>query len=252
LFVDIFANYHDPAIAEAAVRVLRHNGVTVYVPPEQVSCGMEALSQGDVETARELAQRNLRVFAELVREGYLVVCPEPTAALALTQDYPDLVDDPDAHLVARNTVELTTYLADRQSNGQLRTDLRRFELAIGHHVPCHFKALGRAPAAPALLRLIPGIRVHEIDVGCSGMAGTFGLRAEHYETSLAAGQPLFDELRRSRIQFGVTECSSCRLQMEAGAGKRTLHPVQYLALAYGLMPDLAGRFTAPVGGLVVQ
>ena len=28
------------------------------------------------------------------------------------------------------------------------------------------------------------------------------------------------------------------MQMEDGAGKRTLHPVQYLALAYGLMPEL--------------
>ena len=26
--------------------------------------------------------------------------------------------------------------------------------------------------------------------------------------------------------------------MEEGTGKRTLHPVQYLAFAYGLMPEL--------------
>ena len=104
----------------------------------------------------------------------------------------------------------------------------------------------RAPAAPALLRLIPGLRVEEIDQGCSGMAGTYGLRAEHYETSLAAGRPMIDALSRPRVQFGTTECSSCRLQMEEGAGKRTLHPVQYLALAYGLMPELARRLLAPV------
>ena len=30
-----------------------------------------------------------------------------------------------------------------------------------------------------------------------------------------------------------TECSACRIQMEDGAGKRTLHPIQYLALGYG-------------------
>src|SRR5262249_22581808 len=42
LFVDIFANYHDPQIAEAAVRVLKHAGVAVVVPREQASCGMEA------------------------------------------------------------------------------------------------------------------------------------------------------------------------------------------------------------------
>jgi hypothetical protein len=40
--------------------------------------------------------------------------------------------------------------------------------------------------------------------------------------------------------------------MEDGAGKRTLHPVQYLALAYGLLPELAERLEAPRGDLVLQ
>jgi Fe-S oxidoreductase len=252
LFIDIFANYHDPQIAEAAVRVLRHNGVNVFVPPGQRSCGMEALAQGDVETARELARINLRVFADLAREGYRIVCTEPTAALTLRHDYLDLIDDPDAALVAGRAVELTTYLGELHARGRLRTDFRPLELPLGHHVPCHVKALGAPPAGPGLLALIPGVKVHTIDVSCSGMAGTYGLRAESYETSLAAGRPMFDELRRPRVLFGSTECSACRMQMEEGSGKRTLHPVQYLALAYGLMPELAGRLRTPVGGLVVQ
>jgi Fe-S oxidoreductase len=180
------------------------------------------------------------------------VCTEPTAALALTQDYLDLIDDPDARLIAANTVELTAYLADRHATGRLRTDFQPLNLSIGHHVPCHLKALSRAPASPALLRLIPDLRVTVVDVGCSGMAGTFGLQADHYDTSLAAGQAMFEALRRPGIQFGVTECSSCRLQMEEGTEKRTLHTVQYLALAYGLMPELESRLLTPVGGLVVQ
>jgi Fe-S oxidoreductase len=252
LFADIFANYHDPTVAEAAVRVLQHNGVRVFVPPGQSSCGMEALAQGDIETARDHARQNVRVFANLVREGFVIVCTEPTAALALTHDYLDLLDDPDVQLIAANTVELTTFLADRHARNRLRTDFHTLDLALGHHVPCHLKALGGSPAAPTLLRLIPGLRVSEIDVGCSGMAGTFGLQAVHYETSLAAGNSLFEAMRRPRIQFGTTECSSCRLQMEEGAEKRTLHPVQYMALAYGLMPELEQRLLTPVGGLVVE
>jgi Fe-S oxidoreductase len=154
--------------------------------------------------------------------------------------------------VAAHTHELTAYLAGLHARGRLRTDFLPLELSLGHHVPCHVKALGGAPAGPALLALIPGLRVHVIDVSCSGMAGTYGLRAEHYATSLAAGRPMIDELRRPRAMFGATECSGCRLQMEEGAGKRTLHPVQYLALAYGLMPELEQRLLTPVGGLVVE
>jgi Fe-S oxidoreductase len=73
------------------------------------------------------------------------------------------------------------------------------------------------------------------------MAGTFGLKRENYRTSLAAGKPMLDEMRRPRILFGSTECSTCRLQIEEGSGKRTLHPAQYLAWAYGLMPHMARR-----------
>jgi FAD/FMN-containing dehydrogenase/Fe-S oxidoreductase len=240
-FVDVFHNYNDPQVGEATVAVLQHNGLDVYVPPGQVGCGMAALACGDVETAREVAVHNLRVLADLAREGYPIVCSEPTAAIMLRHDYPNLLDDADARMVADHTIELTAYLSDLHRAGKLRTDFKPLLLSLGHHVPCHLKALGPEPAGPELLSLIPGLRVHTIDVSCSGMAGTFGLKQENYEVSLAAGRPMLDELRRPGIFFGSTECSTCRLQMEEGSGKRTLHPVQYLALAYDLMPEIAKK-----------
>jgi FAD/FMN-containing dehydrogenase/Fe-S oxidoreductase len=251
-FVDVFANYNDPLVAEAVVAVLHHNGIEVYVPPGQRGCGMAPLAYGDVEAAREVAEHNLRILANLARDGYTILCSEPTAALMLKHDYPNLVEDPDARLVAERIVEWTTFLWEIYTSGRLRTDFHRLDLAVGHHVPCHLKALGQPPAGPALLALIPGLRVHTIDVSCSGMAGTFGLKARNYETSLVAGWPMLDELNRPRSLFGSTECSTCRLQMQEGAGKRTLHPAQYLALAYGLMPEVGRRLTEPLRDLVVQ
>jgi FAD/FMN-containing dehydrogenase/Fe-S oxidoreductase len=251
-FVDVFANYNDPLIAEAVVAVLHHNGVEVYVPPNQIGCGMAPLAYGDVETARETVQHNLRLFADLAREGYPILCSEPTAALMFRQDALDLLDDSDAKLVAGQTVEATAYLWDLHQQGLLRTDFRPLELAVGHHVPCHLKALGRPPAGPALLGLIPGLRVHTIDVSCSGMAGTYGLKAANYRTSLEAGRPMLEALAGPRALFGSTECSTCRLQMEDGAGKRTLHPAQYLALAYGCLPELRKRLKKPMGELVLR
>ena len=250
-FVDVFANYNDPQLAEAVVAVLHHHGIEVYVPPGQEGCGMAPLAQGDVEAARESAQANLRVLADLAREGYPILCSEPTAALMLKQDYLLLLDDPDARLVAEHTVELTSFLWDLHLQGRLRDDFRPLPLSVGHHVPCHLKALGEPPAGPALLALIPGLQPRTIDVSCSGMAGTFGLKAENYAVSLEAGRPMLRELAQARVRFGSTECSPCRLQMEDGGGKRTLHPVQYLALAYGLMPALARCLQEPIGELVL-
>jgi Fe-S oxidoreductase len=206
-----------------------------------------------VETAREAAATNLRVLADIAREGYAIICSEPSAALMLRHDYRDIIDDPDTGLVAARTVELTGFLWELHQLGRLQTDFRWLNYSVGHHVPCHLKALGGgAPKGPDLLALIPGLRVHTIDVSCSGMAGTFGLKAENYDVARRAGAPMLQELANPEIQFGSSECSTCRLQMEDGSRKRALHPVQYLAMAYGLLPDLARRLTKPIGELVIK
>jgi FAD/FMN-containing dehydrogenase/Fe-S oxidoreductase len=249
-FVDVFANYNDPLIGEATVAVLQHNGIEVFVPARQVGCGASPLAVGDIETAREAAIRNVRAMADLVREGYRVVCSEPTAALMLSQDYLDILSDPDAAALATNICELTTYLWELHEARKLRTDFRRLDLTLGHHVPCHLKALRGPVAGPELLKLIPGLNVRTIDLSCSGMAGTWGLKAVNYETSLAAGRRMLDEVNRPGVLFGSSECSACRMQMQEGSGKRALHPVQYLAHAYGLLPEIGAKLKRPLGKLV--
>ena len=78
------------------------------------------------------------------------------------------------------------------------------------------------------------------------------MKTANYQISHLAGQAMLTELRRPQNLFGSTECSSCRLQMEDGTGKRTLHPVQYLALAYGLIPEVADRLREPMLDLVLR
>jgi Fe-S oxidoreductase len=249
-FVDTFANRFDPAVAEATVAVLRHNGVPVHVPSRQRGCGVTALAHGDIETARERLIHNVRRLADCARNGDTIVCSEPTAALFFRLDALCLLDDADVRLVAERTVEITAFLWSLHEQGQLRTDFQPLELSIGHHVPCHIKALGLGVHGPSLLSLIPGLAVDKIDVSCSGMAGTYGLNAKNLPTSLAAGRPMLDELSLPKYGHGSSECSACRLQMQEGTRKRVLHPVQYLALAYGLMPSLADKLRRPFRGRV--
>lgn len=244
-FVDVFANYNDPDIAEATVAVLHHLGFEVYVPPQQVGCGMSPLACGDAETARNLARRNLNHLADLARLGFPILCSEPTAAVMLRQDYLDLIGDLDARLVANQTVELTTFLWRLHQEGKLRGDLRPLPCRVGHHVPCHLKALGQGVHGPSLLSLIPELQAVTVDLSCSGMAGTFGFHEANFKTSLAAGKPMLDRLRRDDLHLGSSECSACRLQMDQGARKPILHPVQFLAMAYGLQPRLARQLGFP-------
>ena len=244
-FVDVFANHFDQELAEAVVAVLRQAGVNVFVPPRQRDSGMPALVAGDVEHARELALANLRVLGNAVRDGYAVVCSEPTAALMLRQEYLKLTDDLDAELVATSTHEIGAYLAGLDARGQLPPPEQPLRARVGYHQPCHLRALDVGTPGLDLIRRIPEIDVEYIDRGCSGMAGTFGLHRDHFLTSLRAGRGLLSRLRDGDIELGASECSACRIQMEQGSSVRTLHPIKLLSLAYGHNPSLRRRLKDP-------
>ena len=240
-FVDHFANFHDPELGWAAVSILRHQGIPVYVPGGQTASGMAMISAGDLESARELAEQNLRELAELAREGLTIICTEPTAAVCLKQEYPLLVDHPDVHVVANQVIEIGAFLKQLHAEGRLKKDFAPLDLTVGYHTPCHLKALQQGTPLADLLSLIPGLKVEHLNGGCSGMAGAFGLTVENFETSLKLGQPLFDAMLSPTLQIGSTECGSCKMQMEQGNPRATLHPLKLLALAYGLMPELKNR-----------
>ena len=241
-FVDLFANYYDQELAEATVSVLRHAGVNVYVPPRQRSSGMASLIVGDVDHAREHAATNLRILANAVRDGYTVVCSEPSAALMLREEYARLTEDLDAALVAAHTMELGQYLLGLAERGQLPAAAEPIRARVGYHQPCHLRALDVGSPGLDLLRTIPELDVEFIDRGCSGMGGTYGLARDRFRGSLRAGRGLLKRLQDDDIDVGSTECAACRIQMEQGSVKRTLHPVKLLNLSYGLDPYLRQHF----------
>ncbi|MDR3621777.1 MAG: FAD-linked oxidase C-terminal domain-containing protein [Paludisphaera borealis] len=244
-FVDVYANYYDHELAESVVGVLHQAEVNVYVPTGQRSSGMAPLIVGDVEHARDLALRNLRVLGNAVRDGYTVVCSEPTAALMLRQEYVKLTDDLDAELVARNTMDLGEYLMGLDARGQLPTPHEPVRARVGYHQPCHLRALDVGLPGFDLLHKIPDLGVEYINRGCSGMGGTYGLGTRQFRASLRAGRELHKRLKDDDIEIGSTECGACRIQMEQGIAKRTLHPIKLLSLGYGLNPSLREHFKDP-------
>ena len=245
LVVDPLTNATDPLTGEAAVAVLKHHGADVAVVPKARPTGLAALTAGDAETAKDQGRRLVHSLAEWVRDGYRIVCVDPSTAVALTQDLPPLLADADTALVAASTVELMALLGGWHAAGTFRTDFREQDLGLGHHVPCHVKALGR-PAAPSLLSLIPGVHVRTADVGCSGMAGPWGAMKRNRADAVAAGAASAASLASPEVIFGSSECASCRIQSQEATGKRAVHPVQLLAMAYGLLPEVGRRLLVPL------
>lgn len=238
-FVDDYANYFDPELALAFVRVCERQGIPVYVPPEQVSSGMSLFSAGDLDAARQLAEENLRVLGPYAREGHLIVCSEPSAAVCLRREYPYLLDHPDVDAVARQTREAGRYLWDLHQAGRFNVQFHDLPWRVAYHTPCHVRSESPMEPLHQLLGLIPELSVRKVSNGCSGMAGAWGLSQENYETSVRIGWPLIEAMREETLTCGVTECASCKFQMEQGTTRPTVHPLKLLDWAYsGQRPTL--------------
>jgi FAD/FMN-containing dehydrogenase/Fe-S oxidoreductase len=251
-FVDQYVNWHNPLLGRALVEVMRHQRVEVYCPTNQTPSYMSMIASGDVARARKLVKSNVRLLAEAVRNGYDIVTTEPSAALCLQQEYRNLLQDEDTELISKHTFEACGYLWQMHMRNELELNFRPVSFSMVYHEPCHSRVLDPSRPALNLLKLIPGLSIQFADAGCSGMAGTFGLQRKNYRTSLRIGRSLISTMKETPAQLGATECTACKLQMEQGTTKPTVHPIAMLAYAYGRMPQLATWFSSRTEGLIVS
>ena len=123
---------------------MRHNGVAVFVRNDQLHAGMPMIAAGALEPARAVAAENVAMLAESVRQGYTIVASEPSAVLALTHEYPMILDnDEDAIAVSRHTQEACHYLWQLHLRGRLKLNFQPQRISVGYHVPCHSAGTGR-------------------------------------------------------------------------------------------------------------
>ena len=232
LYRDLFARYHTPEVAQAAVDVLEHHNYEVIVPDAPWT-NMPALSYGAVIEARKTIDAVTSELAPYAFEGIPIVSIEPTATVCLTQDFLYYTDTPATRAVARHTVDLMDFLVGLDGEGKLRKDFHTLNVHLGYHEPCQHRALQIGQPAIKLLKQVPGVEVDFMDHGCCGIAGAFGMLKKNYDESMWIGRHLFRDFGRKELRFGVTESSVCKMQMEHGVGKRAWHPIQVMAAAYG-------------------
>jgi anaerobic glycerol-3-phosphate dehydrogenase C subunit len=236
-FTDTFVNYNDHELGFAVIKFLRHNNIDVIVP-KQRPAPLPAVVYGDIKTSRKDLEYNVKHLSDAVKKGYAIICSEPSAALCLKEDLRFFVDSPDAIIVSENTFELFDYLKGLVSQNKIKPPAQVRGLNKGkfvHHTPCHLIALERKPASIDVLKQLAEIEVTELNGGCCGMAGTFGMQKKNYELSTQIGRKLAELIEQSNADTVLTECSTCKMQIEHLTNKKTEHPIKILAKAYGLI-----------------
>jgi len=231
LFSTCFVEYSEAETGRATLDVLEHNGVSVE-PGSRACCGAPFLHGGDLENARRNAEKVVASLAPRVRDGAHVVIPGPTCSYQIKHEYPDLLQTDDAALVAENSYDVGEYLwklrGDKTLDKQFPKPLGR----VAYHLPCHLKAQNIGFRSLQLLKGA-GADVEMLDL-CSGVDGTWGMKARWYEQSLAVAEKLVAGVKQAGADRVATDCPLAALRIEERTGQRAVHPIVLLREAYGL------------------
>ena len=235
LLVDTFNRYFEPENGRAAERVLTRAGYRVVSPDpargRPFCCGRSFLSAGLVEEARHEARRTLDALAPHVAAGTPIVGLEPSCLLTLRDEFLAILPGAQTKAVAERAQLFEEFVESELAAGRFQLPLRSMEgrtaLLHGH---CHQKAFGTVGAAVKALQLIPGLSVETFDSTCCGMAGSFGLEAEHYQVSLQIGElGVLPKMRAaSPDTLLAANGTSCRHQIADAAGREARHLVRIL------------------------
>jgi FAD/FMN-containing dehydrogenase/Fe-S oxidoreductase len=236
LWPDTFSNVFDPQIPAAAVTVLEAAGYEVVIPPGTVCCGLTWISTGQLDIAARVLRRSLRALTPMLREGLPVVGLEPSCTSVLREDAAHLLGtgDLDADRLRRQTKTLAELLdsdaPDFAPQLPRAGDGRPTAIVQTH---CHQHAVLGDGADRRLMERV-GLDATVLDSGCCGLAGDFGMTAEHRDVSLAcAERVLLPAVRAADPDTTVlADGFSCRTQIDgAHTGHRPRHLAEILAAA---------------------
>ncbi|MCH8546866.1 MAG: 4Fe-4S dicluster domain-containing protein, partial [Cryomorphaceae bacterium] len=231
LFLDEFTNYQDTHIGKAAIALLWRLGYEV-LWIKHASSGRSQISKGLLESARQRADKNVAIFADLIDDNTPLVGIEPSAILGFRDEYPQLVSDElkdKAKTLSPYVLMIDEFLSREIENGRLsqndfRSGNEREALIHGH---CHQKALSSLRHTKVILQTA-GYKTTIIPSGCCGMAGSFGYEKEHHKISMDIGEMvLFPFLRNaSKNSVIIAPGTSCRHQIMDGTRKTSRHWIE--------------------------
>jgi FAD/FMN-containing dehydrogenase/Fe-S oxidoreductase len=230
-FNDEFTNYLDTQIGVDAIVLLKALNYDVKVI-DNLESGRAFLSKGLLEKAKDLANKNVVIFKDLISKDTPLIGIEPSAILTFKDEYLRLADDKaSAEMIARSTFLIEEFIQQEMALGNIASNqFTKEQKTIKFHGHCHQKALSNQLSSFAVLDLPENYKVTIIPSGCCGMAGSFGYEKEHYKVSMQIGeQTLFPAIRKaSEDTIIAANGTSCRHQIKDGTQREAKHPVTIL------------------------
>ena len=203
-FHGCYVNYNNPQLGKDLIKVMNAFSIGVQLLEKEKCCGVALISNGLIKQAQKQARTNINSIRKSVLEKNIpVIATASTCTFTIRDEYPHLLDIDNADV--REDVELATrYIYRLLSQKKTKLNFKTGQkIKVAYHTPCHMEKLGWAYYSIELLKLIPNIEL----------------------TILYS----FKQIEALDIDYVVTDCETCKWQIEMSTSKPCEHPISILA-----------------------
>ena len=203
---------------DAVTRVLARNGCEVVVTAGQRCCGAIHSHVGDLETARDLARRNIDAF---LGEPVDAIVAASAGCGSRMKEYGHLLEgDPVYSDRAARLGGLVKDVHEFLADLPLVPPKGALPYRVTYQDSCHLSHAQRVTQAPRdLLRAIPGLELVEMadSTRCCGAGGTYTITQREF--SLRVLRSKMGNVRAASADVLATANPGCVLQLQQGAAQ---------------------------------
>lgn len=227
-FHGCYVNYNYPQLGQDFVTLMNACGYSVHILEKQKCCGVALIANGFASQATSAAKANL---ASIRRASQPVLTTSSSCTLTIKEEYSTILDQDTSDIQSKVQMAVK-WLYDRIDRGEVRLAFRKdFKMKAAYHTPCHLQKLGNQIYSIALLKMIPGLDLKVLEQKCCGISGTFGFKKENYAISQKIGSQLYEIIYAANPEVVITDCETCKWQIEGACGIPVFNPISILAQA---------------------
>jgi len=222
-------------INKDTIDVLSACGCEVFSPKDQVCCGSLHAHNGDIETAKKLAKKNINAFEKY---DYQYLLSNSAGCGAFMKEYGNVLKDDKvyserAKKFSEKVKDVTEFLAIEKPI----KNLGKINEIVTYHDACHLAHTQKVVSEPReVLKSIPGLDIKNLEESswCCGSAGIYNI--VRYEDSMKILQRKMNNIKNTNAHIVLTGNPGCIQQIKYGAEKfnvnvKVMHPITLIKQA---------------------
>jgi len=211
------------------VDVLKVLNCDIFIPKNQVCCGSLNAHNGDFETAKSLAKKNIDAFGQ---SNYDFLITNSSGCSAFMKEYEHILkDDPiysgKAKIFSSKVKDIIEFLAEVD----IEKKYTSLNDSVTYHDACHHVHTQKIfSEARKVLQSIPNLSFLELEEStwCCGSAGIYNIT--HYDDSMKLLERKMNNIRKTNSNIVLAANPGCISQLKYGAKKfhvevKVMHPV---------------------------